>query len=140
MRGVITRLAPTDVAQVAAGRIEYRLDRRGDRTVVVLHAGHVRAATHVGEEPFVEGDCTVLAPSRPGYGRTPVTTGTSPEGFADAVSEQCTRLGVHRVAAAVGVSAGGPTAIAFAARHSDLVQRLVLQSDAPPVRRRHLSP
>jgi pimeloyl-ACP methyl ester carboxylesterase len=125
---VSARLAPTDVADVGAGRIEYRWDRRGDRTVVVLHAGHMRAAIAVGEEPFVERDCTVLVPSRPGYGRTPVTTGTSPEGFADAIGQLCEHLGIRRVAAAVGVSAGGPTAIAMAARHSDLVQRLVLAS------------
>ena len=56
-----------------------------------------------------------------------MTTGTSPQGFADAVAELCQRLGIRQVAA-VGVSAGGPTAIALAARHPDLVRRLVLES------------
>jgi hypothetical protein len=45
-------LAPTEVVDVAAGRIEYRLDPRGDRTVVVLHAADARAALAFGEEPF----------------------------------------------------------------------------------------
>jgi pimeloyl-ACP methyl ester carboxylesterase len=128
MRLVKACVAPTTVVDLAAGRVEYRWDRRGDRTVVVLHAGHMRAAIPLGEEPFVEQGCSVLVPSRPGYGRTPVTTGTSPEGFADTVGELCRCLGISRVAAVVGISAGGPTAIALAARHPHLVQRLVLES------------
>jgi pimeloyl-ACP methyl ester carboxylesterase len=57
----------------------------------------------------------VLAPSRPGYGRTPVSTGTSVTGFADVTRTLCAHLGITRLAAVVGTSGGGPTAVAMAA-------------------------
>ncbi|MFC5204617.1 alpha/beta fold hydrolase [Streptomyces kaempferi] len=74
-----------------------------------------------------EAGCTVLAPSRPGYGRTPRSTGTTASGFADVVRSLCARLGITEVAAVVGTSGGGPTAVTMAARHPDLVRRLILQ-------------
>ncbi|WP_067814881.1 alpha/beta fold hydrolase [Actinomadura kijaniata] len=49
-------------------------------------------------------------------------------GFADVVAELCRELGIDRLTAAVDQSAGGPTAIALAAHHPDLVERLLLQS------------
>jgi pimeloyl-ACP methyl ester carboxylesterase len=82
----------------------------------------------MGEEVFSAAGYTVLAPSRPGYGRTPLRTGTSPGGFADATAELCRHLGIDRIAAVVGVSAGGRTAVTMAARHPGLVRRLILES------------
>src|SRR6266511_1560275 len=119
---------PTGTARVGAGAIEYRLERRGEATIVVFHGGHVRAGLPIGEEVFAELGCSILAPSRPGYGRTPLGTGTSPAGFADATYELCRQLGIDTVAAAVGISGGGPTALTMAARHPDLSRRLILES------------
>ncbi|MFI6620623.1 alpha/beta fold hydrolase [Streptomyces sp. NPDC050528] len=124
---------PTEVAELAAGRVEYRLDRRGPATVVVFYGGHLRAGLSLGEEVFAEAGCSVLVPSRPGYGRTPVSTGASAGGFADAAAALGAHLGITEVAAVVGVSGGGPTAVAMAARHSELVQRLILQSAVGPL-------
>ncbi|MFF5264899.1 alpha/beta fold hydrolase [Actinomadura viridis] len=119
---------PTRVTELAAGSVEYRLERHGPGTVVMLHGGHMRADLPLGEEVFARAGFSILALSRPGYGRTPVTTGTSPDGFADVIAELCGRLSIAEVAAVVGQSAGGPTAIALAARHPGLVRRLVLES------------
>lgn len=118
----------TMVARLDQGPVEYRLEQRGGPAVVVLHGGHMRAGLVLGEDVFAESGYTVLAPSRPGYGRTPLSTGTSVRGFADVVRALCEHLGVTRVAAVVGISAGGPTAVSMAARHPDLVERLILQS------------
>ncbi|GAA2142015.1 alpha/beta fold hydrolase [Actinomadura napierensis] len=120
--------SPTTVADTSRGPVEYRLERRGPSTVLVLHGGHMRAGLRLGEEVFADAGYSVLAPSRPGYGRTPLGTGTSPAGFADAVADLCAGLGIGRLAAVVGQSAGGPTAVMLASRHPDLVERLVLQS------------
>jgi pimeloyl-ACP methyl ester carboxylesterase len=119
---------PTEVARLPAGPVEYRLEQRGDATVVVFHGGHMRAGLALGEDALAEAGCTVLAPSRPGYGRTPLLTGTSTAGFADATRELCEHLGITKLTAVVGTSGGGPTAVTMAARHPDLVDRLILQS------------
>jgi pimeloyl-ACP methyl ester carboxylesterase len=121
-------LRPTAVAHLPAGQVEYRLERRGETVVVVFHGGHVRAGLAVGEEVFATAGCTLLVPSRPGYGRTPLSTGRSVQGYTDVVRTLCAHLGIARVAAAVGVSGGGPTAATMAARHPGLVERLILIS------------
>src|SRR5258705_13177711 len=100
----------TAVACVAAGQVEYLLDRCGEAVVVIFHGGHVRAGLALGEEVFAAAGCTLLAPSRPGYGRTPLSTGSSVEGYTDVVRALCADLGITRVTAVVGVSGGGPTA------------------------------
>lgn len=119
---------PTAVACLPGGQVEYRLERRGGAVVVVFHGGHMRAGLALGEEVFAEAGYTVLVPSRPGYGRTPLSTGTSVAGFTDIVRTLCGQLGISRIAAVVGVSGGGPTAVTMAARHGDLVDRVVLIS------------
>ncbi|WP_026179471.1 alpha/beta fold hydrolase [Streptomyces hokutonensis] len=124
---------PTVLAELAAGRVEYRFDRRGPDTVVVFYGGHMRAGLSLGEEVFAEAGCSVLVPSRPGYGRTPVATGGSAGAFADVTASLCAHLGITEVAAVVGVSGGGPTAVAMAARHPALVLRLILQSAVGPL-------
>lgn len=124
---------PTEVADLSRGVVEYRLERRGPRIVLMMHGGHMRASLSLGEEVFAEAGYTVLAPSRPGYGRTPIATGTSLEGFAEVVAELCDQLGIGSVAAVVGQSAGGPNAVTMAARCPALVERLILQSAVGPL-------
>ncbi|GHE57176.1 putative hydrolase YcgS [Streptomyces capitiformicae] len=124
---------PTQIAELADGPVEYRFDRRGPDTVVVFHGGHMRAGLSLGEEVFADAGCSVLVPSRPGYGRTPVSTGGSAGGFADVTAALCSQLGIASVAAVVGVSAGGPTAVAMAARYPALVDRMILQSAVGPL-------
>jgi pimeloyl-ACP methyl ester carboxylesterase len=119
---------PTAIAHLPSGQVEYRLERRGDPVVVVFHGGHMRAGLALGEEVFAAAGCTILVPSRPGYGRTPLSTGTSVEGYTDVVRELCAHLGIARIAAVAGISGGGPTAATMAARHANLVERLILVS------------
>lgn len=118
----------TTVVQLDDGPVEYRLDRRDGGTVVIFHGGHMRAGLALGENVFTSLGYTVLVPSRPGYGRTPVTTGRSPSGFVEVVRQLCDHLGIERIGAAVGISAGGPTALAMASGYPQVVQRLILQS------------
>ncbi|WP_329551033.1 alpha/beta fold hydrolase [Streptomyces sp. NBC_00696] len=124
---------PTELAESNVGRVEYRFDRRGPATVVVFYGGHMRAGLSLGEEVYAEAGCSVLVPSRPGYGRTPVSAGASAGGFADVTAALCAHLGITEVAAVAGVSGGGPTAVAMAALHPVLVQRLILQSAVGPL-------
>ncbi|SEG82503.1 Pimeloyl-ACP methyl ester carboxylesterase [Nonomuraea solani] len=128
------------LARVKRGTVEYRMhgpdhsDGRSDGpgdgrgTVLVFHGGHMRAQLALGEDVFTEAGFRVLVPSRPGYGRTPLTADFTVAGFADAMARLCRDMGIGQVAAVVGISAGGRTALTMAARHPDLVQRVILQS------------
>jgi pimeloyl-ACP methyl ester carboxylesterase len=119
---------PTTQAVLGSAAIEYRLDPGDGPVVLIFHGGHMRAGLALGEEAFTRAGYTILAPSRPGYGRTPLSASPSPGAYADTVRALCTRLGIVRIAAVVGISGGGPTAVAMAAKHPDLVERLILIS------------
>ncbi|MEO3861008.1 alpha/beta hydrolase [Acrocarpospora sp. B8E8] len=108
--------------------MEYRTHGDGAGTVVVFHGGHVRAQLALGEDVFTDAGFRVLIPSRPGYGRTPMTAGATVTDFADTIARLCRDREIDQIAAVVGISAGGRTALTMAARHPDLVQRVILQS------------
>jgi hypothetical protein len=63
---------PTELFMLESGPIEYRLDRRGPDVLLVMYGGHMRAGLALGEDAFAAAGFTVLAPSRPGYGRSPL--------------------------------------------------------------------
>lgn len=69
----------------------------------------------------------ILAPSRPGYLGTPLTTGRTPTEQADACAALLDALSIDRVDIAA-VSGGGPCAIEFAVRHPARCRSLVLIS------------
>lgn len=71
----------------------------------------------------------VVALSRPGYLGTPLASGPTANAQADLFAALLDRLGVERTIVAA-VSAGGPPAIAFAARHPGRCATLILVSAA----------
>lgn len=85
----------------------------------------VLAETLLGKVP----DYRVIAVSRPGYLGTPRASGDSAAEQADLFAALLDRLGIERAVVA-GVSAGGPSAIAFAARHPQRCAGLILVSAA----------
>ncbi|WP_245961923.1 alpha/beta fold hydrolase [Quadrisphaera granulorum] len=93
-----------------------------------MHGGHMRAGIALGEAPLRAAGHQLLIPSRPGYGRTPTSAGPTPERFADTTAELCAHLGISSVRAVLGISAGGPAAVALAERHPSLVRSLLLIS------------
>lgn len=68
-----------------------------------------------------------LAPSRPGYLGTPLTSGATFEAQADAYAALLDALDIHR-AAVLAASGGGPSAMQFALRHPDRCWGMVLIS------------
>ncbi len=111
-----------------SGQVEYRFDVRGPRTALICHGGHLRAGVPVGEEVFAATGFSVLAPSRPGYGRTPVASGPGPDRFSDVLAELWQHLGLDQIDVVVGFSAGAPLAVTLATRFPERVGALVLQS------------
>ena len=68
----------------------------------------------------------VIAPSRPGYARTPLSSGPKYPQQADACAALLDHLGVKQVII-YALSGGGPCAINLAARHPDKVKALILE-------------
>jgi pimeloyl-ACP methyl ester carboxylesterase len=114
------------IADTAKGPIEYRLEGSGP-AVVVLNGGHCSRDTRLSHERLSGSGFSVLTPSRPGYDATPSRVGRTAQEAADAVAALLESLGLPR-AAVIGISAGGPTALAFAMRHPDRIEKLVLES------------
>lgn len=74
-----------------------------------------------------DGGCELIVPSRPGYLRTPLTSGRSPAEQADLYSAMLDVLQISRVAV-LGFSSGGPSAVHFAARHPEKTTTLLLDA------------
>ncbi len=79
---------------------------------------------------IAEAGYRFIAISRPGYLRTPLRTGRSPEEQADLYAEVLDALGVRGPAAVMAVSGGGYSALHFALRHRERCWGLVLVSTA----------
>ncbi len=117
------------LAQTKQGRIEYRSVGHG-QAVVVLNGGHTNCHSPLGHEAFfLAQGYQLIVPSRPGYGRTPSSTGKTAEAFAEALVSLLDSLRLDRVIV-VGISAGGPTALQLAGRHPERVSKVILQNAA----------
>lgn len=109
------------------GPIEYCI--RGEGPVVLIAHGSP-GGYDMGmafAKLFGSPNFTYLAVSRPGYLRTPLTTGLSPEEQADVYAALLEALHIPQ-AAVLGISGGGPSAIQFALRHPELCTGLVMVS------------
>ncbi|MEP6463813.1 MAG: alpha/beta hydrolase [Frankiaceae bacterium] len=116
-----------DVVRTRFGDVEYRLAGTGSPVALFQYGGHCSAEVRLGEDYFLNQGFTILAVSRPGYGRTPLRTGAQLPRWADALKELLRHLQIDRVVV-VGISAGSRAALTLAARHHPLVDKLILQS------------
>ena len=113
-------------AATAKGPIEYRLEGSGP-TIVVLNGGHCSRETRLSHEKLTEYGFSVLTPSRPGYDGTPSEVGKSAQAAADALAALLDTLQIATVDV-IGISAAGPTALAFVQQHPSRVRKLILES------------
>ena len=112
------------IVDTAVGRVEVMVAGTGT-AVLLVHGspGSWRQLAPLAAD--LEAEHTVVLPSRPGYGRTPLATGRTPGQQADAYAALLDALALDR-AVVVGVSGGAPSAAAFAARHPGRTAALVL--------------
>src|SRR5690349_5199212 len=85
------------IAETGQGVVEFARAGSGP-TILQLHggaSGYDQALALSWD--LHEAGFTVLTPSRPGYLRTPLTTGTTPEQAADSVAGLLDVLGIDRV-------------------------------------------
>ena len=117
---------PHTVAKTTKGLIEYRLEGSGP-TVMVLNGGHCSRETRLSHEQLAAVGYSVLTPSRPGYDETPPDVGRTAQAAADALAALLDTLRIS-AAVVIGISAAGPTALAFAQRHPTRTHGLILES------------
>ena len=105
--------------------------QQGDRCVVLLH-GYLESML-VWEDfiPFLYKEVRVVTLDLPGHGISVVAGEEHPMEFlADTVADGLRELGIERCTL-VGHSMGGYAAEAFAERHSDMLQGLILFHSTP---------
>lgn len=114
---------------IRTSRGEAQLARRGQGPpVLVSHGGPGGFDLGLGwSQHLVEGGCEVLAVSRPGYLRTPLSSGRDPANQADLYAAVLDELHIER-AAILGFSSGGPCAVQFAARYPERTIALFLDT------------
>jgi pimeloyl-ACP methyl ester carboxylesterase len=122
--------AGSQVIETERGRVEYALIGADDAPVVLsLHGvtGGYDFGLVVPDDMLglPEAGFRVLSVSRPGYLRTPLADNLTPDAQADLYAALLDELGIESVAL-LGVSGGGPSALAFAHRHQDRVSAVVL--------------
>lgn len=115
---------PRSVAETGRGRVEYADRGTGDPLLSVHGSPGGCDQGLLAAEFFRVNGFRVIAPSRPGYLGTPLTSGRTPEEQADLFAALLDVLAVDRVVV-LGVSGGGPSSYLFAARHPERVSRLV---------------
>ena len=117
------------------GRIEVALVGDSGPAVLIIHGtpGNYLQALPLGHD--LGGEHRVILPSRPGYGRTPITSGRSPAEQAALYAATLDALGIEQ-AAIIGISGGGPSAAAFAAHFPERCSALVMACALAP----HLFP
>jgi len=114
------------IAQTAKGPIGYRLEGSGP-VVLVLNGGHCSRDTRLSHEKLVLAGFTVVTPSRPGYDATPAAVGHTAQEAADALAALLDTLAIPTVAV-IGISAAGPTTLAFAQQYPDRTSKVILES------------
>jgi pimeloyl-ACP methyl ester carboxylesterase len=106
----------------------------GERIVVLCHSAPGAGAFDPGPKHTHERGVTLLSVDRPGYGASdPIDEGrwATVASAADDLAAVLDRLGAYRVGV-VGWSAGGRVALALAARHHDLVDRVAVVATPAP--------
>lgn len=111
---------------LSTGATEY-LESGHGLPVLVLHGTPGGSDQGIAAARALGIDARVIAPSRPGYLGTPLTTGRSPAQQADAMTELLDALDVEQ-AVVLGTSGGGMAAVELAGRHPERVRGLVLWS------------
>lgn len=119
--------AGSRIAETAKGPVEYAEAGSGP-AVLVFHGapGGYDQALLIGQS-LADSGYRIIAPSLPGFLRTPLTTGLFFDEQADAMAALLDTLGVEE-AAVIGFSTGGQVALEFALRHPERTRGLVLVS------------
>jgi pimeloyl-ACP methyl ester carboxylesterase len=127
-REQVTRLgSESQLLETERGRVEYQVEGEGP-AVLLLHGSPGGYDHGIALARFIPLDgFTTLAVSRPGYRRTPLSSGESPQAQADLCAATLDALHISRVAV-IALSGGGPAGLQFALRYPDRCEKLIMLS------------
>src|SRR5688500_14669330 len=109
--------AGSEIAHTACGPIEYAVAGSGPAVLVIHGAGGGYSQVAAISEWLAASGLKAIAMSRFGYLRTPLPADASPAAQAAAHACLLDALGMSK-AAAVGLSAGAPSAVQYCQRHA----------------------
>jgi 2-hydroxy-6-oxonona-2,4-dienedioate hydrolase len=121
-------LAGSQLYKTSAGVVEAALIGHGS-TVLISHGSGGGYDMGLWLAQLIGGQFQYLAPSRFGYLRSPVPSDPAPKAQADVYAALLDTLDVNSVVI-IGLSAGGPSALQFALRHSGRCRGLIMLSAA----------
>ncbi len=118
----------SQIIETSQGHIEYTLHGQGP-VVLGLHGspGGYDQSLFTFKDVIDSGEFTLLAVSRPGYGRTPLSVGRSSSEQADALIALLDCLRIEKVAV-MAISGGGPIALQLALRYPSRLWALNLNA------------
>lgn len=108
------------------GTIEYSSIGKGE-PILFIHGGHSNCRERLCHKGIDAEKYTLITPSRPGYGETPLSTHKTPKQTADLFIELLNELDIE-MTIVYGISAGGLTAISLASSYPDRITKLILAS------------
>ncbi|QBD80207.1 alpha/beta hydrolase [Ktedonosporobacter rubrisoli] len=116
--------AESSLIDTALGQVEYRKEGHGP-ALLIIHGTPGGYDQSILLARLLGGhDFTLIAPSRPGYLRTPATAGRKPEEQADLLAALLDALHLQK-AIVLAISGGGPCALQFALRHPERCSGLI---------------
>lgn len=131
-RGIEERLlSGSSVVSTAIGPVEYADLGRG-APILMLHGtpgGYDQIVSMARATGATDNGLRIIAPSRPGYLRTPLNSGRTPAEQARLYAALLDHLGIGRIAV-LGASGGGPSALQFAILYPDRCSALILEEAA----------
>ena len=118
-------MAGSQIRQTVHGQVQYTDIGTGN---VILHIHGSPGGCDVGPFAFsryVDSGFRIITPSRPGFLKTPLENGKTPEEQADLIAVFLDALKIDRVSI-LAWSGGGPPALQFALRHPDRIKSMVM--------------
>jgi len=120
------RYMDNQIMNTKLGEIEYCTIGKGI-PVLFVHGGHSNCNETLCHNGFDLENFQLITPSRPGYGKTPLSDNKNPRQTADLIMELLKGLSVDNIIV-YGISAGGLTAIELAGNYPNKVSKLILAS------------
>lgn len=124
-RSIQTLAENSEIFQTTCGPVEASISGSGPPVLVVHGAAGGYDQGKIQSEAFQE--VTFISVSRPGYLRTPLSTGPTPQEQADAMAALLDEFHIDKTVF-IGTSTGGLVGLHFALRHPQRCRALVLIS------------